>query len=134
MGTADPDRPNGRIGILATVSVIVLSALLYAALHPNLFRNRDTCLCVAASKGDIGEVRRLLSMGADVNGTRSRGFSKWHRSVTPLHFAAHAGDAAIVRLLLERGADPQRRSASGQTPLDFATSESIRKLLLETKH
>lgn len=39
---------------------------------------------------------------------------------TPLHAAAAAGNADTTRLLLARGADPLRKNAEGETPLDVA--------------
>lgn len=39
---------------------------------------------------------------------------------TPLHAAASTGNTDAVRLLLARGADPLRRNAAGETPLDLA--------------
>lgn len=39
---------------------------------------------------------------------------------TPLHAAATSGNTDATRLLLARGADPLRRNANGETPLDVA--------------
>lgn len=39
---------------------------------------------------------------------------------TPLHAAADTGNTDATRLLLARGADPLRRNANGETPLDIA--------------
>ncbi|CAN0387427.1 unnamed protein product, partial [Ectocarpus fasciculatus] len=39
---------------------------------------------------------------------------------TPLHAAATTGNIDSTRLLLDRGADPLRRNAHGETPLDVA--------------
>lgn len=39
---------------------------------------------------------------------------------TPLHAAATTGNTDSTRLLLDRGADPLRRNADGETPLDVA--------------
>lgn len=39
---------------------------------------------------------------------------------TPLHAAASTGNTDSARLLLARGADPLRKNASGETPLDVA--------------
>jgi ankyrin repeat protein len=114
--------------VLAAVLLMIMGAAL---LSPSFLRNRDTRLCVAAHLGDLTAVERLIASGADVNGSRSQGFSKWHSSVTPLHFAARTGDPVIVQYLLEHGADPGRRAASGHTPLDFASSRTVEQLLRE---
>lgn len=39
---------------------------------------------------------------------------------TPLHAAASTGNTDATRLLLARGADPLRKNASGETPLNVA--------------
>lgn len=39
---------------------------------------------------------------------------------TPLHAAATVGNTDATRLLLARGADPLRKNAEGETPLDIA--------------
>lgn len=39
---------------------------------------------------------------------------------TPLHAAAMGGNADSAYLLLARGADPLRKNAQGETPLDVA--------------
>lgn len=52
----------------------------------------------------------LVDSGANINGTRERGWS-------PLYMAALHGDDDAARLLLSRGADPNLKSDSGATPL-----------------
>ncbi len=99
--------------------------------HPSVFRNRDTKACVAAWQGDLPQLRRLVAKGADVNARRSRGFLKWDRSMTPLHFAADRGDTNMVQYLLEQGADPHLKTASGKTALDMAQSAAVKQLLTE---
>jgi ankyrin repeat protein len=116
------------IGFVA-VPILVLFGVQYAVLHPGIIQNRDTRLCIAASQGDFARVQRLVARGADVNGSRSQGFSKWHKSATPLHHAARAGDPEVVQFLLEHGANPQLRTASGHTALDMATSAAVKRLL-----
>lgn len=52
-------------------------------------------------------VRKLLDVGADVNGLDSRGW-------TPAHYAVvEHKDAAVLRLLLSYGADPDVRTRRG---------------------
>ncbi|EPS73738.1 hypothetical protein M569_01017, partial [Genlisea aurea] len=79
-------------------------------------RDRDdrgwTLLHIYARKGDLGEVKRLLDEGIDVNvaawGPKSGG-------VTPLHLAAKGGHIKVMDELLERGAniDARTRGACG---------------------
>jgi tetratricopeptide (TPR) repeat protein len=83
-------------------------------------------LMEAAFKGDLAELKRLLSAGADVN-------VKDDDLSTPLMVAASQGHTAIVRELLARGADINMQNKYGWTPLMLATSAKhteIIKLLL----
>ncbi|KAI3869315.1 hypothetical protein MKW98_018557 [Papaver atlanticum] len=79
-------------------------------------------LHVGARKGDLREVKRLLSEGLDVNilswGPRSQG-------MTPLHLAAKGGHLKVMDELLENGAniDARTKGACGWTPLHSAAKE-----------
>lgn len=55
--------------------------------------------CFAVAKGDINMVKKLIELGADVNG-RSR-------LLTPLMYAARYNRTEIINLLLENGADAE---------------------------
>jgi ankyrin repeat protein len=82
----------------------------------------------AVKQGDIEQVKKLISEGADVNGRNSR-------SQNPLHCAARAGNEQIARLLIAEGADVN--ASMGDEPwtplLDAANSGNAKvvKLLLE---
>jgi len=67
----------------------------------------------AVRDNDMGEVRRLLLRGAEVDCPDAHGR-------TPLHLAAELGRERALVLLLAHGADPTRSGARGQTPLDAA--------------
>ncbi|HZI20007.1 MAG TPA: ankyrin repeat domain-containing protein [Pyrinomonadaceae bacterium] len=67
-----------------------------------------TPLMLAAFKGDLPAVRRLLAEGADVNARDEVGD-------TALMFAAFRGHEAIVNLLLSRGANVHARARNGWT-------------------
>ena len=82
----------------------------------------------AVESGDIGEVRRLIDLGADVNG-RSKSLGVMTNLVfsvpyaagsTPLHAASLLGERDITALLLRQGAEPTIRNNDGHTALDYA--------------
>jgi Ankyrin repeats (3 copies) len=56
-------------------------------------------LCIAATRGDVATIDRVLDGGVDVNGAWASG------QMPPLHSAAWHGRLNAVRKLVERGAD-----------------------------
>ena len=69
----------------------------------------------AATEGDVDQLRRLLTQGADVN-LRDPSDS----SSTPLHKAAQCGHVEATSLLLQFGALPSLRNDYNATPLQVA--------------
>ena len=79
---------------------------------------------MAALKGHLDLVKKLIDRGADVNKPG------W----TPLHYAATSGHLAIMELLLEHHAFIDAESPNGTTPLMMAAhygTPAAVKLLLE---
>lgn len=70
----------------------------------------ETPLMMAALRGNLEWMRRLLERGARVH---QEGWS-------PLHYAATSPEPKAVELLLDRGAPVDARSPSGTTPLMMA--------------
>ncbi|GAV82661.1 Ank_2 domain-containing protein [Cephalotus follicularis] len=87
-----------------------------------------TLLHIAARKGDLKEVRRLLNNGMDVNvatwGSKAKG-------VTPLHLGAQGGHLEVMDELLDRGANIDARTwgACGWTPLHTAAKEKKKEAI-----
>ncbi|MBA3771283.1 MAG: ankyrin repeat domain-containing protein [Ramlibacter sp.] len=103
----------------------------------------ESPLMMAALKGHLELVRKLIDRGADVNKT---GWTPLHyaatnghmpvidlllenhayidaespNGTTPLMMAAHYGTPAAVKLLLDAGADPKLKNQLGLTAIDFA--------------
>ena len=73
-------------------------------------RNGETSLSLAAYKGKLPFVKRLVEAGADVN------LYGW----PPLIYASFNGHAAVVDYLLKKGAEVNARTANGSTALLFA--------------
>jgi ankyrin repeat protein len=84
----------------------------------------ESPLMIAALKGHLPHVRKLIDRGADVNKTG------W----TPLHYAASAGHLRVMELLLEQHAYIDAESPNGTTPLMMAANygtPAATRLLLE---
>lgn len=81
-------------------------------------------LLSAARKGDMGQVRRAIAAGVNVNARDEKGR-------TPLHLATSHID--VLQLLIANGADPNASANNGSSPLHMAAtygaSEAARALL-----
>jgi ankyrin repeat protein len=75
----------------------------------------DRELIVAARENNVPEVRRLFSVGADVN-------AKDEYGTTPLQWACRKGHVQVVIELLEHGADIEAKGSWGLRPLHWACS------------
>jgi ankyrin repeat protein len=97
----------------------LIDFLVTKLLHAN------TKLLVAASKGDIEEIRAQIAQGGNVDHQNSRGWNA-------MHFAAHRGYTEIIQLLFEHGMNANSVTAQGETPLFLAArgkADSVRLLL-----
>ena len=94
------------------------------ALNVNLRNSAgETPLMMAAIRGNLSAMRRLIERGAQVN----------QEGWAPLHYAASQTAGEPLALLLDKGADINARSPNGSTPLMMAArygSEDGTKLLL----
>ena len=73
-------------------------------------------LIQAVSKGDLEQVRLLISQGVDVNAAAADKVGS-----TPLQRAAAGGNKNVVELLIAKGADVNAKNRVGWTPLHLAT-------------
>jgi ankyrin repeat protein/beta-lactamase regulating signal transducer with metallopeptidase domain len=83
-------------------------------------------LHLAAYRGDLEKLKRLLEEGANVNAPAMY-------DITPLHAAANGGNKDVVQLLIGRGANVDARDAGRVPPLYYAALhnyEDIVDLLL----
>lgn len=88
------------------------------ALHAAVFKNK-----LYFEKGNAEIVLLLLKAGARVSSTES------YKHKTPLHIAAEVDNPIAVRMLLEAGAKVMPKDDDGKTPLDYAESADVIKLL-----
>ncbi len=79
-------------------------------------------LSVAATRGDIDDIRALLEGGAFVNAAGEHG-------CTALHDAVAQGNIAAVKILVEWGASLNLQDDFGDTPLDIARRRNSPELL-----
>lgn len=77
-----------------------------------------SAFCVAIVKGDLDTVKKLISLGEDVNG-KSQG-------MTPLMYAAKYNRVNVLRYLIEKGANLNTRSSKGKTALYYAKSTNAK--------
>ncbi|GEM_PF-2064727 len=90
--------------------------------------NSQTLLQMAAGKGDLELVKKLIQRGANIEADSAS--LKW----TALHYAAGSGHAKVVEYLLAHGANPDKPDISNQRPLYTAAAGNhadVIKLLLK---
>jgi ankyrin repeat protein len=126
----DPNAADegGQVGLFLAMregSTKVAAALLaYPGIQLDAINAAgETPLMMAALRGRLEWVRRLLEQGAQVNR------AGW----TPLHYAASGPQAQVVTLLLEQGAEVDAPSPNHTTALMMAsrygTEDSVQVLL-----
>ena len=65
----------------------------------------------------------LLKGGSNINQTNNDGMSS-------LHWAAMSGQEAVIAILLDNGADVNLANNDGRKPIDLATTEKIKDMLI----
>ncbi|KAF8407516.1 hypothetical protein HHK36_006650 [Tetracentron sinense] len=105
-------------------------------------------LCMAARKGDVRTIGRLLENGASINGRDQHGWTALHRACfkgwldvvrvliekgvdvnardedgyMALHCAAESGQVEVIELLIKKGANVEAQTNKGVTALQIAES------------
>jgi ankyrin repeat protein len=126
----DPNtvNPEGVPALMLAVRVPSLKVAEFLAAHPKtkveLRNDKDeSVLMLAALKGYLGLVEKLVENDADVNKTG------W----TPLHYAASRGHVPVIMYLLDHSAYIDAESPNGTTPLMMAamygSPESVKALI-----
>jgi hypothetical protein len=118
------------------VRKLVLNAIVWSAgleVPPEGVKSETPIIAVnktilhAIAKGDAGDVKNHILLGANVNERNKQGW-------TPLHFAAVRGKTECARVLIEYNAAVDFRTGTEKTPLHFAADRDflkLTKLLLE---
>ncbi len=122
--------PQGLHGLIVAIRVPSLKAVNLLMDVPKINVNAfnavgESPLMLAALKGHLEVVDKLVKKGADVNKPG------W----TPLHYAASNGHVEVLKLLLESHAYIDAESPNGSTPLMMASQygnpQSVKLLLDE---
>ncbi|KAL8740123.1 MAG: hypothetical protein Q9190_007141 [Brigantiaea leucoxantha] len=122
---------NPNLGLYAHLYSPLASAVEYGAsldivdmlLRAGAIVQKSDALHVAAGKGRVDVLHRLLDSGADINeiGFEYAAVERFaDMAGSALHFAVDGGRKEVVRLLLESGVDRQLRDAQGMTALERA--------------
>ena len=123
--TSDPSGTTLLMFAASNGNDLLLDFLLRNRVNPLKYNKYgDTALAVAALRGHLTIVKRLLEAGADQPGPG------W----TALQYAAFAGHTEVVRLLLTKKPDLDKRAPNRQTALMLAARHGHRdvvKLLIE---
>ena len=107
--------PEGQHGLYLALRENSFDVVPLLLNHPQLDVEAtspagETLLMMAALRGRLDAMKRLMARGAQVN----------REGWTPLHYAASGNEQAAVVLLLERGAQLDARAPNGNTPLMLA--------------
>lgn len=108
-------NPEGQHGLYVALRENADAVAELLLSRPDLDANAgnaagETLLMMAALRGRLAAMRRLITRGAQVDK------GGW----TPLHYAASGSEPQAVALLLEQGAAIDARAPNGNTPLMMA--------------
>ncbi|KAA8521267.1 hypothetical protein F0562_011896 [Nyssa sinensis] len=78
----------------------------------------------AAQKGHLEVVRILLASGVSVKSSNRKG-------MTALHYAVQGSHLDLSKYLVKKGSSLSVKTKAGKTPLDLASSEEVRSILIE---
>ena len=113
----DPNQPDARgryalsIALREDSDKALDSLLAHPALDINAVNpNGETPLMLAAIKGQLDWVKKIVKRGAHIN----------RQGWTPLHYASSGPDNGVAAWLLSQGADINARSPNGSTALMMA--------------
>jgi len=109
-----------RRAILCAVLVMVSVSVAFAGATEDLFN-------AAKDKNTTPKmIQTLINAGADVNATGENG-------VTALMFAAgNSSNPEVIRTLLNAGADIFAKDNTGKTALDYAYTDEVKRLILNS--
>lgn len=113
-------------GIDASAKQTTVRAVQRALKNPEAWRHTEPPLSLVVKAGRPDLVRIMIRSRADP----SEGCPK---GVMPLHVAAFEGNASICRILLQARAQVNDQDQHGQSPIFFAPTPEVCKLLVENR-
>jgi ankyrin repeat protein len=111
-----------------TIALLLISGSIFSQIPdsieydtteyiPSFYKGAlDYNLMIAASKGYVGEVNRLILKGADVLAETDEG-------VTPLIFAVANNQTKVAEMLISYGSDPNKITMRGESPIFIAVKQ-----------
>lgn len=133
IATVKCGHAGGCDAILKGVKITLVPSAAVQQKHDEIMHCFNRVRDIAASDATEHLYRkRLMSMlphlakGVYINYTSSQ-----TKGNTALHYACGLGDVELVSVLLKWGADIHARTNKGATPLQCASSQTIRKLLMK---
>lgn len=91
-------------------TILAILMLLIFIFSTSISSAMAGVLINAAESGDIDQIKRLITNGANINEKDEDGW-------TPLIMAAEGGNKAVVELLISKGANVNAKNNYGATPL-----------------
>lgn len=105
---------------MTALLALVLVSVLGLAQAPSAINQEDaqklTPLMRASARGDLGEVKALLTKGAEPNHQSSE------QGVTALMCAAYFGHLDVVKVLVAKGAKVDLKDRNGGGAIDWAVA------------
>lgn len=129
----NPDVASARCRIATAMKrdkrqvlkICVKNKMCLNSLFPTGGYGKKTYFCWAATHNDIEMMKLLKKVGANVNVKGQKGNTLLHKVVKdPKSFE-------LVKVLIDCGADVNQTNDLNCTPLDYAKSGEIRRLLIE---
>lgn len=108
----------------------MLISLRYSDVNEQVLNEQKTPLIEAIYNQNLDLVKLLVNNGANVNLYHNVGNGK----ITPLMAASLSGKKDIVEFLISNGASSKNDNCNLFTPVDLASTPSIKELLLNLKN
>ncbi len=122
-------NPHAQNSLGKSVIDIVAESLIHQDLHREPSEKKlNYALIINSMNGNVGKIKLLLSLGADVN-YFDPDFQVGQ--ITPLGMASGSNNLEAVRALIDAGADVNKSTSNGICPLHIACAEGHLEVIKE---